>query len=752
MWIVGGAANQSEPNYPGLQKYSFSTKSWKSIKSITTVTKNRRNHAAVFLNQTAQLLVYAGSQDDPSIPSSETFALDTTEPYNVVSYSSTNTPVLAPELLPWDGNSAITVGGSRDSRDIYHFAVDSVAGKGGWTKYDTELTQPLKSRTQERATLVQGSDGSKVLDLYDFSVSPGQVSSYVLLGSNGKPAKTGQRIGSKSSSRRKRDLSLQNWPSYNDTAAPAFARSGYAIAQSPSGLVAITGGNDEHPMSLFNEQGNEWIDPSKFFGEKDVNTQSFLGPSSSSPPTPSSTSGPLDGPSNLPGSNHHRTSVILGAVLGSILGLIALLIVILLVIRYRRRKRHQGSTAEQLDDEKRRMSFADRGAPYMMDGDGEKQPMSHDSVAILTGKYDTSPHRRLATAGSDSSTTRLVPRKEVPAYGGEAMEMNHLHDKPTATSDGNRTLPLASTSSRDPSSAYTSAPQRTSGWSRYFTTSNAAAGAGVGGVAGARMARKSSGISGKSRKSSDTASNYTTESAHDCSTHGPTEIPPLKLGQEFEGGRVSKIVTGTPPASPPSTAYGDRTTGASLQSLEDRHSRPRTMSSEGSAPSTIDETLFSKPPSHQDSNYWTPVTRSDWTGPKLRDAAPSSIYSHTPRTSEARARSLGPIFEDSSPPAQAGAPYTAQGQPPARASDPDTWPRPPTHGNAAKTVETMPPMPSREAQVGDIYDEAPSTPTATTAIPIPASTAMQYTVKKPPAKPVANSDMSWLNLGPLANK
>lgn len=95
----------------------------------------------------------------------------------------------------------------------------------------------------------------------------------------------------------------------------------------------------------------------------------------------------------------------------------------------------------------------------------------------------------------------------------------------------------------------------------------------------------------------------------------------------------------------------------------------------------------------------------------------------------------------------------------ARVSDPDTWPRPPSMGNAPKPVDVMPPVPSGKAEHDDDdddddedfdYDEDPhievvtakATPTAKTAIPVPGSTAMQYTVNKK----APNTDMSWVNL------
>ena len=102
----------------------------------------------------------------------------------------------------------------------------------------------------------------------------------------------------------------------------------------------------------------------------------------------------------------------------------------------------------------------------------------------------------------------------------------------------------------------------------------------------------------------------------------------------------------------------------------------------------------------------------------------------------------------------------------ARVSDPDTWPRPPSMGNAAKPVNIIPPMPAFRAEPADEFDDdddddildepveivsAVAAPTAVTAIPVPASTAMQYTVKRP-SNQATNTDMSWVNLNASANR
>ena len=772
LWVVGGKANATETDYPGLQKFSFSNQSWTSIEPLVKVTQNRQNHGAAFMNSTGQILVYAGSQDDPQTPSIETFLIDTTAPYNVQSFTSLNAPVLAPVLLPWDDSSAISLGGNTDTQ-VYRFIVDAGTHQGGWHEYPTQLSSPLKDSQNQQAVLISGTDNSKVLEMFDMSVQPAEATTLVLQDANGQPAQTGETLagGGSGSSKRllKRDLTLANWPPYNSTAAPSYTRDGFSVAQGSSGIVAMVGGNDQHAVSLFDDSQNAWVDTSQFFGTKDnnVNAQSVLAPSpTSAKPTQAPTS--TSTPPTIPGApSHHKTSVILGAVLGSILGLIAILVAILIFFYFRNKKKQRQQAQAAAEDEKRRMSFADRGAPFMMEGGHptEKQ-IAHGSIALMGNSVN---HGRPATGNSDNSTTKLIPRK---APGGplENHEMSPIGEMGTDTSshiEGNRTLPLASDSSRG-DSGYLNTPKRTSGWSRYFSGNNAA-GLGAGAAAGAAAAtgyRKGGG-----RQSADTYSNYTADSSHDCSTHGPTEIPPLRMGERFENDRISRVVTGSPPSSPPTTSYDGR--GSS--------SRPRTLNSETSErPSTIDENLFGKPFNNETSwspvennanNYSQGLTGVGAVGAKMRDPTPSSIYSHTPRNSEQYAKGLQPIYETNSRQPQtarisnatsAQSQYSDHPLPnAARASDPDTWPRPPSNGltirtnsvktmGSVRTADSPPPLPRSFNDdlepPQEFEEEAPATPTAITAIPVPASTAMQYTVRKPSPKPVTNSDMSWVNL------
>ncbi|KAI9728673.1 MAG: hypothetical protein M1828_002779 [Chrysothrix sp. TS-e1954] len=734
LWVVGGSSNKSTSQYPGLQRYSFTKKSWKTISPLTKVTQNRRNHGAAFLKSSGSILLYGGSQDSTSQRSIQTFVIQTTSPFNVVSYTAQNTPALSPLLLSWNDTAAITLGGD-SSKDIYMFNENNATS--GWTPYGTTLSTKLKSSTDQQATLIKGSDGSKVLELYDMSSSPNVVSGIVLQDADGNPAQTGQIIGQTSGGsgrrlKRKRALSLDNWPSYDNTNAPAFKRSGFSIAQNPdSGLVAMVGGNDQHPLSLFNEEKNSWVDNSKFFG----NSQSVVAQAthaSTSSATSSATSTPTPPP---PVADHPKTSVILGATLGSICGLILILVILLLILRYRRRRNRRAAAAAE-DNEKRRLSFADRGDPFSMEEDKSAKRNSRNltpgAIAAANNKSKAGHMRRSDSKGSDSSTRQLVPKHDPLGRPGYNMEMTGLGPGvppvPTIVSpDG---------TSKSSNSTTFALPKRSSGWSRYFSGTPSANPSIT--PAGAAAVAKAPGNTGSMLSSNSGTS------SHDCSSHGPVEIPPLQLGQEFNGGRISRVVTGSPPRS---SAGEVRRTGTMTSVVpSSRDSRPWTVSSMNSSgqASSIDEAIFTGH-QHSENNRWTPMDRSNWTGPTLRDTVTSSVYTHTPKNSETLPAGLNTIIEQNDP----STPKTKQ---PPRISDPDTWPRPPKsliipEDEAAPGVQEI----MRPTRSHDGVDDEPSTPTATTAIPIPASTAMQYTVKKPP-KTVTNSDLSWLNLGPVQSK
>lgn len=608
LWVVGGVPSQSDDAYTGLQSFTYATASWETITPVVKVTQNRQGHAAVLLAEPEMILIYGGSQLNRSIPTTQTFAISMQAPYAVQSFSARNIPVASPLLLPWDNSSAITLGSARNSTNVYRFQLDL-----GWRKIMPSIPTTLKSSDMQRATLIQGSDDSRVLELYDLSVSPNNISQIVLQNASGQPASSGRYIGQERSKKRKRALSLRDWPIYNETNAPTATRSGFALARGDNGLVAISGGGDAS-LALFNEQRNAWVNTTNFFG---ASSQQPLTPIPL-PPSPSATeSSAPQPPSNA--DDHHRTELILGATLGSILGFVALLIVLLLFLRWRRRRKaqqrlKQAEMEEEEEDEKDRLSFVDRGDPLAKEIGGIVYPASHASLSVHEGRVGHNVnHQRTETRGSQHSTSYLVPK------GGNTFEMSPIGEKaPELPTSANRAS-QARTSLQVPG-ALTS-PPRSSGWSRYFsgndrmsvnTRNSTRSSTANGSERTATLVREPARPRAASKHSSSATSN------HDCQSHGPTQLPPLDMGKRFAGDRTS--------AAGGAQEEDKRSSRISSMRESGETERPRTMGSSYSRQSTA-PSIWSDI-GRQEQTNWTPMTQtgSDTASRRTRDTTTSSFY------------------------------------------------------------------------------------------------------------------------------
>jgi len=620
LWVIGGNPLTPTTNYTGLQTYTFSTQTWQTITPFGgNVVADFTNHALVYLPGPAGILMYGGSAQSSTTPSPTTFLIEAVPPYNILSTPAQNVPVSSPLLLQWDDYSAITVGGAADNTNVYLFGIDQ-----GWIALPSlpSLPAPLKTSTFVQATLVQGVDGSKVLELYDMSVSPNNITQIVLQGANGAFPTPGQTIQAliRRRERRKRDLSLSSWPSYNSSLAPSTIRQGFSLARDSSGMVAIVGGaaGAGQAVALFNDQTNAWINTTEFFGasaqqkplivssSSSSSFSSSTSTSSSSSRTSSSSSTPTVSSSSFSAAatpttsatpvaeaglgDHPQTSLILGATLGSVLGLIALLIALLLILRWRRRKAAQKKLYEGREDdddeEKDRMSFEDRGDPFMKEAMGPTYPASHTSMSVYEGQTgqanNVRSHKRSETRGSEKSTTHLVPK---PSDGFEMRTIN----VPSPVNESAR----SGSSLQVPGAA--AGPRRTSGWSRYFS----------GVDAGARNSASTT----HGKAGSATSMRSSTSSNHDCNSHGPTTLPPLDMGQGFHEVRINRVVTG----------HGGEHTPHFVRESEER---PRTVSSFAASTSP---SLWSH--DNEEQSTWTPMARNDQK-PRdtTRDTTGSSYY------------------------------------------------------------------------------------------------------------------------------
>ena len=489
LYVIGGTTNND--SYGGLQRYSFGSKSWETLSAPVEVLQGRTNHGAAYLSDSQSILIYAGSQPSaPSYLSSQTFLISTQSPYNIQAYTSEAPPGNLPILQPWNSSTAVMVGGSDLNTDVWTFDPTN-----GWLAFGTNLTSAPGSSVH--GVIIDGSDGSRVLELYDTSVSPNNVTQVVLLDAGGGTAATGQPIGSSSSRKRKRDLTLQDWPKYNSTNAPTATRSDCSVAQGTNGVAVIAGGNSDVPVAMFNQDDNSWIDADKFFDSRQQPLQGSASSSvSASTPTTSSSGSNTPAPLASGTSAHNRMMRTLGITLGTLCGIAAVFILVLLFLRWRKAKQRK---KEGYLDEKtgERMSFADRGASFMKEAGGsvnglnppnkawnDSQNNSHSSLAIITGKFGN----KRATDGharqhSYESTARLVKDKDGTTVMSEPVEMVNIekqlpvqrkpvpHTAPRETTLAPSVAEISSRPSTAHSMSSTEMRKRSSGWSKYFATS-----------------------------------------------------------------------------------------------------------------------------------------------------------------------------------------------------------------------------------------------------------------------------------------
>jgi hypothetical protein len=618
MYVIGGEA--SADDYNGLQRYIFGSKKWETLSPPGFDLQGRVNHSVAYLSDSQSILVYAGSTPEaPSYLSSQTFLISTTEPYNIESFVSTAAPANQPILLPWNERQAVMAGGSPFSNVVFTFDRDA-----GWQQLGTNLTETLDPGV--RATLVQGDDGSKVLETYDMTSSPNKVTQTVLLGANGETAPNGQVIGQQTSSRkRRRDLTLDNWPTYNNTNAPSASRSDYSVAQDSKGTAVLAGGNADEPVAMFDQTENSWVDAGEFFGAQKQKDQQPLQPTTTSDSTPSSTSSAEPEASTTAAgaggmTKHEKSMRTLGITLGTLCGIAAIAIIILLYLRWRKGKNAKAAALAGHDDEKtdrdhgERLSFADRGASFMKEAGGSATDLggpprhrfdpnaagSHSSLAIIGGKFG---NKRGTSKGSFESTTNLVRGKN----GGEPVEMMNIGEKTYPTADG-KSAPIPSLTVMGASPE----DQRSSGWSKYFSTSQP------------RELEHMPAAYAKDRESVASQWPSTSQSSSDVSRiPSSVLVPPLDVdfSKTVDGQRLSNVIAHSP-------SFAD--------SREDLASRGSTLQGQqgqiedGDRPVSGTNTVSSYDRSTMSSEYyngmstvnspWTPFSNANDQRP------PSSVY------------------------------------------------------------------------------------------------------------------------------
>lgn len=468
LFIVGGSTDLTNPSaedYSGLQRYKFKDREWEQLKTSDPVAQERVGHSALYLTSTSSILIHAGSQEaKPKMPSSQTFTVSALPPYTVLAHASNVQPLVQPLLLPLNTSHALMVGGSPHNTDLYTFSPSE-----DWRKFNVRLKDAIRNSSEVQATISDLSDGSRLLELFDFSVSPTRISTLDLgkTGGNVITTRSADAHSQRPARKRKRQNAQTGRPPYNSTLAPKSTRLGVSCAQDPAGLVVLSGGTldtKEYPLLLFNQTGNEWIDPVLFFQTKSEDpepTPTALLPTVTQSLFTSSTSAP----SNGNGSNT-RPLTIVGATLGAFFGLAAVIIIFVLFIRCLRTKiktKKKRRTSEYALGDKQEMDFANRGG-FMAEGDNpmvtesKHRPMdsSHSitSLAIMSG-----------TARASSSPRSKHGFFHKPAdSGGSTKSFFSRTKSPLAPSPD----PNPATVSPEPRTA----PRTDTGWSRYFANNS----------------------------------------------------------------------------------------------------------------------------------------------------------------------------------------------------------------------------------------------------------------------------------------
>ena len=117
-----------------------------------------------------------------------------------------------------------------------------------------------------QAVVQNGNDASKTLYTFDMTVHPTSVNRTILIDGDGNPVVDSApvkandvRVAKNSTQNtrvlekhlderslaRRGNLTVANWPSYNDSLAPSSTRTNFAVARDQSGMTVITGGNQE---------------------------------------------------------------------------------------------------------------------------------------------------------------------------------------------------------------------------------------------------------------------------------------------------------------------------------------------------------------------------------------------------------------------------------------------------------------------------------------------------------------------------
>ena len=622
--IVGGIT--SNQNYDGIQHYSFANKKWQSDKPLDSVATNRVCHGTAYLQNSSSILVYGGSQNDNYAPSSQTFLMETTSPYNVQAFNSVAPPVADPLMLSYNSTHALMLGGAATNTKLFTFGPQE-----GWHQLDVSLPNPLKDSNKVQASIFDGSDGIKILEIFDMSTTPNNISPLQISNATGA-SQPSQRARSLSqhhpARRRKRDTTLPDRPAYNNTLAPQDSRDGFSLASDPkTGLVVGSGGDDQVPLAMFNETGNQWIDPNSFFGTQPTPSSS---PSPTSTPPPSAASSKAAASSSSAAANgavRNKSLTILGGVLGGVFGAAILLVILLLLLKFcrrrRDRKRNQHDSSYSLEN-KAEMDFQDVGAPDFIKEAGGTFEGNHRRKRSDRSDFGANAIALDRGGGAVSSQSK---RALLHAKGDSTGSGKSFWSRGTKSPDKERQPPVISAPIMEPFDAQVGAltdqgrDSRTgTGWSTYWANNNTKDLTTVA-AENEQETRPATYLSNTQSQSDYT--NSRTTSSH---PHASAEVEPLSL-------RTSRNPFVYPPNSRVMSPTGFPRPGLAIT-----QGRSPTPNDEPPTPSTFvsdidEEEEYVRNSNSDGQDSWTPVASAGERGSAYSDPRDPHVSSTTYRDS-----------------------------------------------------------------------------------------------------------------------
>ncbi|EAQ92545.1 hypothetical protein CHGG_00780 [Chaetomium globosum CBS 148.51] len=454
-FVVGGVGGTDE--YQGLQKFTYETGQWESVKLLDKVTHQRVGHSAVYLNSTDSILVYAGNQDGSNGPSTSTFTIGASAPHEVRSYDTSGPPSVNPILLSWSPSEAALIGGSTWNAQVMLFN----AADKKWVDSGASLAAPLPKDTSAiQAVLMTGDDGSKNLLTFDMSESPNMVKRTVLFKGPGVPVQKAAPVRRRASRRSEHGLSgkekragepltINNWPAYNSTSAPKVTRSNFcSLLRAPTALVVIAGGN--RPPTMFYACSM----PETTVGR---DAESKLSPVSATNPTVATQTPTEAAAAAVTDGSDPQLNTILGAVLGSIFGA-----AILLVLAVRRASSAATSNkAPRAPSHRWRSSWARAGEKSAATGLGRKSSNEsrRDSSDSTFKAFKSTISKPMAQPTPPPAAARPPPpSQQTRDEKGVAFATRTVDAKP-------RTLTAGADKQGD--------TRRSSGWNRYWSGGSA---------------------------------------------------------------------------------------------------------------------------------------------------------------------------------------------------------------------------------------------------------------------------------------